>query len=93
MATRDALGRFISETWSQSVDQSEMQWTVVSSSNVAAVGFNPGTNILGVTFHNGSTYMYHDVDESIYDAFITAPSPGKFMYQAIRDHYRYERVS
>lgn len=93
MSVRDALGRFASDVWDSSVDTDSMEWSVVSSSNVAAVGYNPGRSILGVSFLNGSTYNYFDVDPDTFEMLRSAGSVGKFLAYVIKGHYAYERVS
>ena len=92
MATRDAAGRFVSTVWDQYTEANEMTWSVVSSSNVSAVGYNPGTHTLGVSFLNGTSYEYDDVDEPIYEALRTAQSVGGFLARFIKGHYSYRRV-
>lgn len=93
MATRDARGRFASTVWEQATrDSSEMQWSAVSSSNVAAVGYNAGDRLLGVTFLNGSSYWYFDVPEGIYETLLGAASVGGTLHQLVKGHYAYERV-
>ena len=44
----------------------------VSSSNVAAVWYDPKTLTLEVEFHNGSVYQYFDVPQTIYDGLMNA---------------------
>ena len=55
-----------------------MEWTTVSSSNVAAVGFDDDTGTLGVRFQSGAEYHYPGVPRSIYEGLLTAPSVGSF---------------
>jgi hypothetical protein len=88
-------GRFISNPLAGFLADmsSEMQWTPVASSNVAEVGYNAGTNTLGVRFNNGSEYNYFDVDEDVYTSFLSASSKGKFVYYTLRGGYAYERVA
>lgn len=70
-----------------------MEWTPVSSSNVAEVGYNKGTQTLGVRFNNGGEYEYYGVDEDVYTSFLAAGSKGKFLFYNIKGSYPYERVS
>lgn len=88
-------GRFISSALSDFLSDisSEMQWTPVLSSNVAEVGYNAGTNTLGVRFLNGSEYEYYGVDEDVYTSFLSAGSKGKFVHYNLKGAYAYERVS
>jgi KTSC domain len=95
MATRDAYGRFATSVLSDFLSdaESQMRWQPVSSSNVAAVGFNPAINVLGVRFLNGSEYHYYDVPEDIAQSLESASSVGGFLHAFVKGHYAYERVS
>lgn len=64
----------------------------VSSSNVAAVGYDPNTQTLQVEFNSGSIYQYFDVPQTIYEALISAESKGKFLNAQIKGYYRYAKV-
>ncbi len=92
-ATRDALGRFVSNEWNSSTDTSEWTTNVVSSSNVSTVGYNAGTNTLEVIFHSGAVYHYFGVDEDVYESFLAAASKGKFVHYVLKGAYAYERVA
>ncbi len=91
-SVRDALGRFVSEAWSPSTDTDDWTSSAVSSSNVAAVGYNAGTMTLEVVFLNGSVYHYFDVDEDTYQSFLSASSKGKYLHYVIKGAYAYERM-
>jgi len=64
----------------------------VSSSNIAAVGYDPKTQTLEVEFNSGSIYQYFDVPQTIYAAVISAESVGKFFIAQIKGYYRYAKV-
>lgn len=64
-----------------------MNWIIVSSSNVSSIGYNQTTNILGVTFHSGSTYYYHSVPQSVYHDFLNSYSKGSFVHTNLKDKY------
>jgi len=64
----------------------------VSSSNVAAVGYDSETQTLEIEFNNGGVYQYFDVSQNIYEALISAESVGKFLNGHIKGYYRYARV-
>jgi hypothetical protein len=93
MKTRDAFGKFASPVWDEAFnDSDETVWSVVNSSNVAAVGYNAGKRVLGVTFNNGSSYQYFDVDESVFEGLRSAGSVGKYLHQVVKGHYSYQKV-
>ncbi len=91
MAVRDALGKFASLAWTPAFE-SETMGTAVSSSNVAAVGYNPNTRVMDVTFNSGSIYNYFDVPLDVYETLISASSVGGTLHQIVKGHYAYERV-
>lgn len=63
-----------------------------TSSNVAAIRYDPEQSVLEVEFHNGGCYQYYDVPEQVAQAFEQAESKGVFLAQSIKGHFRYSRV-
>lgn len=59
-----------------------------TSSNIARLKYDPETAILHVEFRSGKTYKYADLPMDIWNAFISAPSAGKFFNSTIKDVYR-----
>ena len=59
----------------------------VESNQVKAIGYDPETKTLAVTFTRGlgATYHYPDVSQETYEAFIAAESAGTFFGQHIKD--------
>lgn len=64
----------------------------VSSSNLAAVGYDAATATLEVEFLDGSVYQYFDVPAHVHDALMGAPSHGVYFSSEIKGVYRYARV-
>lgn len=64
----------------------------VSSSNVAAVGFDETSQIVYVQFLNGSTYAYKGVPEHEFENLRTASSVGSYLNRNFKNVYPYERV-
>lgn len=63
-----------------------MELVPVKSSVIKAVGFK--NNALHVQMlYNGKTYVYANVPEAIYNAFLVAPSKGKFYNQQVKPIY------
>lgn len=69
-----------------------MKRTPVTSSNVAAVGYDPDTMTLEVEFRNGSVYQYFDVAETVYQDLMSASSVGTYLNQNIKSTYRYAKL-
>lgn len=60
--------------------------TPVSSNQVGAVGYDPATKTLAVTFARGAgaIYQYPNVPQETFDAFMAAESKGKFFGEHIK---------
>lgn len=55
---------------------SMLRKTRVKSSVIAAVEYNPNTQVLEIQFHAGRTYDYLKVPREIYQSLLTAESVG-----------------
>lgn len=69
-----------------------MDRTSVTSSNLASIGYDPGSLMLEVEFKDGSVYQYFDVSETVYQEFMRAGSKGQFLNANIKHSYRYAKV-
>lgn len=65
----------------------------VSSSNIAALGYEEESNTLAVEFNSGALYHYADVPREVYEALDNSQSIGKFFNANIKKQYDSERVS
>jgi hypothetical protein len=69
----------------------------VTSSQIDAVGYDPGTRTLVVKFHAGglgkqAVYSYADVPPELGNGLIAAASPGSYFHRHIRNGgYAYRR--
>lgn len=64
----------------------------VSSSNIAAVGYDAENQTAYVQFLNGATYAYKGVPEHEYENLRTAGSVGSYLNRNFKNIYPYERV-
>lgn len=64
----------------------------VSSSNIVSVGYDATSETMEVEFLSGSVYQYYNVPQSVYDAFLAAPSAGQFLAYQIKNAFPYSRV-
>ena len=64
----------------------------VSSSNIAAVGYDSENQTVYVQFLNGSTYAYKGVPEHEFEKLRTAPSVGSYLNRNYKNVYPYERA-
>ena len=65
----------------------------VSSSNIASVGYEPGSNLLEVEFLNGSIYQYRDVPKNVYEDFMASRSLGSYLNSRIRGKYLSHQIA
>jgi hypothetical protein len=64
----------------------------VSSSSVAAIGYDERSETLEVEFLRGTVYRYHGVSVDAYESLRHAPSIGAYFNQHIKDAYAWEQV-
>jgi hypothetical protein len=69
-----------------------MRRTPVTSSSIAAVGYDPTRRILEVEFLNGSVYQYDDVMLGEHRALMAAESKGAHFNLQIRGRHRYRQL-
>lgn len=88
------------QQWLQSSDvediESELegiQLIPVSSSNLAAVGYNAERYELVIAFLDGSIYRYESVPPEEYRDLMRAESHGEYFVDNIRLIYPYERIA
>lgn len=64
-----------------------MNMIPVSSSAIAAIGYDPRGGHMRIQFRFGRTYDFCGVPLSVYEAFMAASSKGRYYDQHIRDRY------
>lgn len=65
---------------------------LVSSSNVASIGYDENYQILYIRFHNGSLYEYKGVPVGEFQGLMSASSVGSYLHRNIKNLYPYERL-
>lgn len=65
-----------------------MQRIPVSSSNLAAVGYDDAGRVLEVEFNNGAVYQYKQVPRAIFDDLITTANTGGSVGQYFNQHVK-----
>lgn len=68
------------------------QRTNISSSNIAAVGYDAENQILEIEFNHGGVYQYFEVPKEEYDSLMSASSHGSYFYHNIRGVYQYSKI-
>ena len=69
-----------------------MNRTRVESSNIASIGYDYPSQTLEVQFHSGGIYQYPGVSAATYEAFMDAPSKGKYFHAHIKPHYEHTHM-
>ncbi len=69
-----------------------MEMVPVSSSSIAAIGYDEDSQTLQVEFNRGTLYQYFDVPQQIFDELQQANSVGTFLNEHIKGIYRYSKV-
>ncbi len=69
-----------------------MERQAVSSSNIAAIGYDENSATLEVEFNNGAVYQYFDVPAQVFNEFVASDSVGAYLAKHIKGHFRSSRV-
>jgi hypothetical protein len=69
-----------------------MEFRSVVSSNLRGVAYDKDSTTMVVEFISGSKYAYTGVPEDEYESLLSAPSPGSYFAENIKDSYPYQRV-
>lgn len=67
-----------------------MELTKVNSSNIDSIGFE--NDELFVKFKNNNIYKYDKVPKELYEKFLTAESPGRFLKEHVLNKYAYTKL-
>lgn len=68
-----------------------MNLSVVKSSYLKEIGYDPDKQELEVTFNSGAKFSYFDVSQTAYDSLITAESVGKHFATNIKGQYAHKK--
>ena len=64
-----------------------MSTTTLNSTFLKEASFDSNTRTLTVTFTDGRTYRYQNVDQSVYQGLINADSSSRFFGSNIRGRF------
>ena len=68
-----------------------MTRTLVTSSQIKSIGYDPETQKLEVEFNKG-IYEYSDVPQRVYEELMAAPSIGAYFNDNVRFDYEYRKL-
>jgi len=63
----------------------------VESEAILEIDYDPAANILFVRFTDGDWYRYFGVPGEVHQAFLQAPSHGRFFHAHVRDRYAHRK--
>jgi KTSC domain len=70
-----------------------MNRMLVSSSNLASVGYDQTTQTLEIEFLHGGVYQYSGVPQSVYDGLMEAESHGSYFDRQVKKAgYSYQKI-
>jgi hypothetical protein len=69
-----------------------MEMFPLKSSNLAAAGYDPATQVLRVQFKNGSIYDYSQVPSDVANGLFFADSAGQYLHQQIKGKYQHTMI-
>ena len=64
----------------------------VSASNIRAVGYDAGKQLLEIEFSSGSIVQYSGVSPEVHRRFMSTPSPGSFFQDQIDENFPTKRI-
>lgn len=62
----------------------EDRHSFLGSTSVTDAVWDDQSSTLAVTFHNGMTYTYGDVDKDEWQSFKNSFSPGRFVHEVLK---------
>jgi hypothetical protein len=65
----------------------------VSSSQIAAIGYDPATKVLEIEFNRGGVYTYADVPAEVHADLMAADSVGRYFSAHVKGVYEFKRVA
>jgi hypothetical protein len=65
--------------------------TLVTSSNIMSVGYDPATRMLEVAYATG-VYQYAEVPPAVHLGLMAAGSKGRYLHTQVKPHYGATKV-
>lgn len=67
-------------------------YQLTNSKAVAAIAYDEAKQTMFVKFTDSPVYAYHNVNQTVVEQFVKAPSKGRFFHQNIKDQYQSTRL-
>lgn len=77
--------------WAQKVPKTPLQ----KSSNIKAVGYDPGSQTLIIEYHKGRSYAYQGVTPDMHSNIFASESPGKYLHENVigKPQFRQQEIT
>lgn len=62
------------------------EWFAVASSRVSEMRYDPGLRAIDVIFVDSTPWTYQNVDEDVFNRFLTSESPGRFINNVLNSY-------
>ena len=69
-----------------------MNRTLVNSSNLVSVGYDPGLSTLEIEFREHKIYQYQNVPKYIFEGLISASSKDSYFNDQIKGKFQYHEA-
>ena len=72
---------------------SERAYVITHSQAIDGVCYDSARSELTIFFRSGTAYVYQEVQEPVFRAFIRADSPGRYYHEQVRGKYASHRMT
>lgn len=83
--------RYEGKTYTAGFPDQSVTEIFLRSSHIVSTGYNQSSRMLYIKFSGNTVYRYYDVPVEVFEAFLDAPSHGRFGHRYIYPNFRYER--
>lgn len=77
----------------RSTNTSERAYVITHSQAIDGVCYDSARCELTIFFHTGTAYIYREVPEPVFRAFLRAESPGRYYHEHVRGRFASHRMS
>lgn len=67
-------------------------WVILNSGFMLSCYYDTNLSDLKIKFKNEIVYLYHDVNQSVFENFIVAPAPGSFLNANIKPVFKVTKL-
>ncbi len=90
--TGDPRYTYEGERYAEGFPDTSITEIFLKSSHIISTGYDSASRVLYIKFKGNRVYRYSDVPPSLFEAFLSAESHGKFAHKNIYRSFRYESL-